>query len=114
MLKQFSHIITKLTSFLTILAVLMIVLLTSCRTDRYNKVTADTDDYRKGDEYIYGEGEPRQTENSYANTPESEKRAIDLRKKMFDKEKTESVVEIEVENTQPADSTVADTTSIAE
>ncbi|MDX2301528.1 MAG: hypothetical protein NW226_01955 [Microscillaceae bacterium] len=112
MLKQISTIFKQVFSSLTGLAFLMIFSLASCRTDIYNKVTADTEDYRKKDTYIYGdspEAEPRQTQNKYENTPESEKKAIEIRKKMFGENKSGEAVQI----TTAVDSTKTDSTKAA-
>ncbi len=90
----------------------LIFFLASCGFDRYNAVTEDTPDVREGNEYVYGDGEeapPRQAANEYPNTPESEKRAQDLREKMFGKGKAGDSPSTPVMDTaQPtADSTEA-------
>lgn len=88
-----------------VFALLGILALSSCRTDIYNKVTDKTEDVRKGDEYVYGEGPDapaRQSELEYPDPADAEKKAQSLRKKMFGEEEVKSPAP--ATETAPADS----------
>ncbi len=92
----------------------MLIFFSSCGFDRYNAVTDDTPDVQEGSEYVYGEGPdapPRQTKNEYANTPESEKQAIEIRKKMFGEQQT-TPAPAPMPAAPAADSTQADSAAV--
>ncbi|MEO1653557.1 MAG: hypothetical protein AAFU64_08435 [Bacteroidota bacterium] len=79
-------------------------------------MTDKTEDVREGDEYVYGESADapaRQSELEYADPPEAEKRAQDIRKKMFDGPKTSTPAPATApadssQNVAPADTVVAE------
>lgn len=109
---------------ITIISVLSLsFLLNACGLDPYNTgITEETTDRNAGNEYVYGDGAdapPRQVANTYENGSESEKRANELRAKMFPNEKrvspekalgevAEESEEAAVEEETPADSTATE------
>lgn len=82
-MKGIINLLKEKSQFLFVIAMLAF---TSCGLDKYNAVTEKTEDVRKNDEYVYGDGEgkpARQIKNTYPDTPEGAKRADALRAKMF-------------------------------
>lgn len=66
--------------------VAILALLSSCKYQKYNH--AEQVDVRKGSEWVYGvspDSAARQLENKYPENPDSEKRVLALREKLFGK-----------------------------
>ncbi|NJL11855.1 MAG: hypothetical protein HC913_01745 [Microscillaceae bacterium] len=60
--------------------------LASCGFDRYNAVTADTEDLRENDERVYGDGPEapaRQLKNEYPEPEDGKKRAATIKERFL-------------------------------
>jgi hypothetical protein len=97
----------------TLILIIIIGLLSSCGFDKYNAVTADTDDLRKGDERVYGESEeaaPRQAALEYPTPEDGAKRAAAIKKKWLGLEDSTAVTPAPIADSTKAVATPADTT----
>ncbi len=96
------------------LAGLMAFMLASCGFDKYNAVTADTEDLREGDTRVYGdspEAPPRQAALEYPQPEDGAKRAADIKKKWLGLKDEKSTTDSTAAKAAPAaDSTKVDTT----
>lgn len=96
---------------------LMAFLFASCGFDKYNAVTADTEDLREGDTRVYGDSPdapPRQAALEYPQPEDGAKRAADIKKKWLGLEEEAPATDSTTTMTAPAaDSTQVDSTTAA-